>query len=132
MIEERYGLVDTCRYCGSQNVHAKMLWFGARKEYWYYCEDCHLYANEVILVDKLMADGWFTIPCSNCRGYGVVSQYTYSGDDFLGAGECPYCGGSGSEWVTPSGRLMDYPSGRFTGRLTEKELIQLRDKYGKI
>ncbi len=33
-------------------------------------------------------------PCSNCGGYGVISDYG-NGEDFYGPKECPSCKGRG-------------------------------------
>ena len=55
------------------------------------------------------------IQCSYCGGHGVVSGYTFSGDDFLGAEECRHCS-SGRIWRYPSGALALYPGGPLCGR----------------
>ncbi|MBE3040553.1 MAG: hypothetical protein IMZ62_17280 [Chloroflexi bacterium] len=68
---------------------------------------------------------WHTITCAACGGAGMVSEYTCGGDDFLGPKECDCCGGSGEQWVSPQGRIADYPGGPFRGRATEKELAGL-------
>jgi len=58
-----------------------------------------------------LARGWKQVTCGNCRGYGVVSDY--SGGDFNGAMDCPHCGG-GMVWETPSGKHHAlYPGGPF-------------------
>lgn len=64
---------------------------------------------------------WRTVPCSNCDGKGVVSVYTLGGTDFDGPGECRDCSG-GVQYVTRTGRLVQYPGGPFCGRLSAGEL----------
>ncbi len=59
--------------------------------------------------------GWHKVRCGSCGGYGVVSTYTFGGDDFLGPGERESCGGSGLIWISPKGRIADYPGGSFRG-----------------
>ena len=57
---------------------------------------------------------WKRVKCSVCDGYGVVSDYR-SGD-FDGAMECLSCN-SGYYWISPKGRIAEYPGGLFLGRL---------------
>jgi hypothetical protein len=55
--------------------------------------------------------GWRREPCCDCGGHGLVS--VYSSEDFLGAGECRTCNGTGAIWKTPHGRLRNKPGGAF-------------------
>lgn len=57
-----------------------------------------------------MSGQW--IDCGACH-HGVVA--VYSGRDFEGPGECPYCT-AGVIWRYPSGALAKYPGGPFIGR----------------
>ena len=57
---------------------------------------------------------WREDSCGQCRGYGVVSDY--SGGDFDGAAECPGCGGIGGYYVSEKDRLAMWPGGPFLGR----------------
>ncbi len=68
-----------------------------------------------------MKDGWTTIQCSRCDGYGQVSVYTIGGTAFEGPGWCPQCGGNGALWVSPKGRLALWPGGPFAGSLAKGE-----------
>lgn len=61
-----------------------------------------------------MKNDWRIVPCPDCRGIGMVSHYTASGDDFLGAKECPHCSG-GNIWVRPSDHIFLYPGGPAMG-----------------
>lgn len=79
---------------------------------------------------------WKTIRCSKCRGYGVVSVYsTY---DFEGPGDCRRCGGDGTLFITPTGRLAIYPGGPFVGTTDPKDwetatpLSNTEDKFGNL
>jgi RecJ-like exonuclease len=65
---------------------------------------------------------WRTIPCDRCNGHGVVA--VYSASDFDGADFCPLCGGSGETWVSPKGRIADYPGGPFRGRVERAEFAR--------
>ena len=58
---------------------------------------------------------WTQISCITCGGHGVVADYG-NGEDFYGAAECRDCNGSGSVWKSPTGRIAQYPGGRFVGR----------------
>jgi len=64
-----------------------------------------------------MDNKWTEIPCGRCGGCGLVSEYTFGGTDFLGAGECPDCGGSGAQWMRPSGHLFMHPGGPAIGSM---------------
>jgi hypothetical protein len=63
---------------------------------------------------------WKQIACPNCGGHGIVSHYSYGPDgvDFDGADECKRCSGSGELWLSPKGRIAQYPGGPFVGRVT--------------
>jgi hypothetical protein len=58
---------------------------------------------------------WTKVDCCDCVGHGVVSVYSLGGTDFDGAGECRKCGGTGEMWLSPQGRLAEYPGGKFLG-----------------
>lgn len=121
-------MAQACIYCGSGDVVAQLRPTGS---YRYYCRYCKRLANAVHIfvswADEYRAKGWIELPCWRCRGYGVVDiGYLEVCPD-----DCPECAGNGTYWVTPNGRTMDYPSGRFTGRLDKKEHEELREKYGK-
>ena len=75
--------------------------------------------------------GWRTSKCVNCRGYGVVSSYTFDGSDFLGAKECRNCGGSGVVYISPQGRIADYPGGCFRGFASESEIAASQSLHGR-
>lgn len=62
---------------------------------------------------------WHTEDCLVCDGHGEISDYGPLGDDFYGAKECPECSGSGKLWVSPKGRIADYPGGPFRGSIPE-------------
>ena len=73
-----------------------------------------------------MNEGWTERRCWGCGGHGLVSEYTFSGDDFLGAAECDVCWGKGTVSVhVESGMIAAYPSGPFRGRLTTAERTAL-------
>lgn len=57
--------------------------------------------------------GWRLAECGSCGGCGLVS--VYSQYDFEGPRECKDCGGSGTVFITPKGRLADYPGGPLRG-----------------
>jgi len=128
-----------CIHCDSDDViHAQLSeipnWVVNDPKYDYhiwYCRYCKELANAVLIresyQDRMEAKGWLVVPCSFCRGYGVYD----AGYLEVSPEECPDCAGSGEYWVTPKGRTMDYPSGRFTGILSPEEYKKLRDKYGK-
>lgn len=63
------------------------------------------------LTDKLKTGQWKT--CFNCNGAGQVS--IQSQGDFLGAGECPACGGQGMVFEYANGSTVMYPGGPFVG-----------------
>jgi len=46
-------------------------------------------------------EGWRREVCCDCGGHGLVSHYTLTGDDFLGAADCDRCAGAGMYWRTP-------------------------------
>jgi hypothetical protein len=58
-----------------------------------------------------LTKGWKQEMCGACNGYGLVSDYGLGGD-FYGPKECEHCC-SGYYWVTPKGRHVEYPGGRF-------------------
>ena len=57
-------------------------------------------------------EGWRRERCFMCNGTGMTSDYG-SGEDFLGPIECRCCNGSGAYWITPKGRHVEFPGGRF-------------------
>ena len=57
-------------------------------------------------------EGWHEEICFGCGGHGMVSDYG-NGEDFYGAKECKTCGGKGKIWLTPKGRHVEYPGGKF-------------------
>jgi len=59
--------------------------------------------------------GWSTDRCHDCGGHGLVSDYG-DGEDFYGAKECKTCGGKGYLFVSPKGKLAEYPGGPFRGQ----------------
>mgnify|MGYP002641661173 CR=1 FL=1 len=65
--------------------------------------------------EHLLVKGWKQVDCADCSGYGVVSDYSYN--DFEGAKDCPTCKGNCCYWVTPKGRIVEYPGGPFLGRV---------------
>lgn len=80
-----------------------------------------------------MKPGWIRENCSSCDGHGMVSQYTHSGDDFLGAEECRDCGGKGYIFLhEKSGILAEYPGGSLVGRLSKAEMAQRQLKMKGI
>lgn len=64
---------------------------------------------------------WKEIQCWDCNGHGLVSSYTGSGDDFLGAAECKTCNGSGKLSQSSGGAIAQYPGGPFVGRVTNND-----------
>jgi hypothetical protein len=50
--------------------------------------------------------------CFACNATGMTSNYG-SGEGFLGPIECRSCNGVGAYWITPKGRHVEYPGGRF-------------------
>lgn len=72
-----------------------------------------------------MKQGWRTVNCGNCAGCGMVSDFR--GGDFNGPMDCPDCGGSGAQWVSPQGRIADYPGGPFRGYATDRELTAAKE-----
>lgn len=73
---------------------------------------------------------WRVVECSICNGHGVVSAY--SSVDFLGPKECSSCRGSGFVWISPKGRIADYPGGPFRGYATERELAEAKPWKGEV
>jgi hypothetical protein len=59
----------------------------------------------------MIASGWASVACGNCRGYGIVAHY--SATDFEGERPCPDCDGTGVLWRSPRGRMARYPGGPF-------------------
>jgi hypothetical protein len=55
--------------------------------------------------------GWHRARCCMCVG-GMTSAYGWNGD-FLGPTECKSCAGNGAYWITPKGRHVEFPGGRF-------------------
>jgi hypothetical protein len=55
---------------------------------------------------------WQQIRCSYC----VCGVTGYEAPE-----ECDACGGTGSIWVSPHGRLADYPGGPFRGSLSKRD-----------
>jgi len=51
--------------------------------------------------------GWHRVTCCMCNATGM----TYG--DFLGPTECRSCAGNGAYWISPKGRHVEYPGGRF-------------------
>jgi hypothetical protein len=49
------------------------------------------------------------IGCWRCQGHGLITSMSGEPD------ECYDCGGSGLNWVYPSGRIARYYSGPFIG-----------------
>jgi hypothetical protein len=133
--DEGVRMARYCIHCGSDDVVEAEAWDKLTDgtitiEYFWECRYCHMLSNAVHIResyrDRMLAKGWFTIPCGNCGGDGIIDV------GFLEVlpDECPRCAGNGVEWVTPNGRTMDYPSGRFTGRLDKEYHEELREKYG--
>lgn len=56
--------------------------------------------------------GWRREPCCMCNATGMTSDYG-CGEDFYGPKECPCCNGAGAYWITPKGRHVEFPRGRF-------------------
>ena len=67
------------------------------------------------MVGIMNLDDWSTVNCHHC-----VHGIRFNGY------ECTSCNGMGTVYITPSGRLMDYPGGHFIGRLTKNEFDNLR------
>ena len=67
--------------------------------------------------------GWSRETCWECRGHGIVPDYG-SGYDFYGPKDCSTCKGAGMLCVTPTGRYMDYPGGKFLGRKGKDYVVQ--------
>jgi hypothetical protein len=57
-------------------------------------------------------EGWRRESCCMCNGTGMTSDYG-CGDDFYGPKECGSCNGNGAYWVSPKGRHVEFPGGRF-------------------
>jgi len=53
-----------------------------------------------------LAKGWKHETCGCCVN-GVRA------DDTGGPAECRNCNGTGNVWITPKGRYVEYPGGRF-------------------
>jgi DnaJ-class molecular chaperone len=71
-----------------------------------------------------MKADWRTLPCPRCGGHGLVSVYTMGGGDFVGAGECNTCSGSGQLWIRPSGHTFSYPSGPAQGMWSKQKYLE--------
>jgi hypothetical protein len=56
--------------------------------------------------------GWRRESCFMCNATGLVSDYG-CGEDFYGPEECRSCNGAGAYWITPRGRHVEFPGGRF-------------------
>jgi len=56
--------------------------------------------------------GWRRERCYACAGAGMESDYG-CGMDFYGPKECCSCNGAGAYWITPQGRHVEFPGGRF-------------------
>ena len=57
-------------------------------------------------------EGWRRERCFMCNGAGMQSAYGADGD-FLGPEECSSCNGNGAYWISPRGRHLEFPGGRF-------------------
>lgn len=57
---------------------------------------------------------WTRLPCHECNGHGIVSNYG-NGEDFFGPKECDCCNGGGTLWRSPRGALAVFPGGAFRG-----------------
>jgi len=68
---------------------------------------------------------WLPFQCMNCNGSGFVSHYTYDGDDFVGAKDCPVCHGNGRLVVYRHDHLAYWPGGPFAGKLDGKYASEL-------
>lgn len=64
------------------------------------------------------SDKWGKIPCPRCGGFGVVSEYTLGGTDFLGPAECGNCEGNGVLWRHETGTIAVYPGGPLRGKIS--------------
>lgn len=53
-----------------------------------------------------------SIPCARCGGHGLVSSWSFGVKE---PDECGDCGGSGSNWLYPSGIVARFYSGPFIG-----------------
>lgn len=69
----------------------------------------------------MMDNKWRTTQCPNCGGHGVVSDYGFSGRDFLGPKECEDCWGSGKLWIRPTGHCFAYPGGPARGMWSKEQ-----------
>lgn len=56
-----------------------------------------------------------SVRCETCDGKGVVASWSFDGPM---PDECGDCGGSGRNWLYPSGLLARYYSGPLLGRTT--------------
>jgi len=60
---------------------------------------------------------WRTATCSICNGRGIINN---GYDEPM---DCPYCSGGGI-FISPKGRIAEYPGGRFLGHATEGEIAR--------
>lgn len=65
------------------------------------------------------AGEWQAVQCWECGGHGV--QANYDSEGFMSPSDCDACGGEGSLWVSPAGRLALWPGGPFVGSLGKDE-----------
>jgi len=83
--------------------------------------------------NEYIPEGWRTEKCSNCSECGLISAYTFSGDDFLGADDCPDCGGKGFIYIhNKSGVITEWPGGPFLGRLSKEERKELAKEVKNV
>lgn len=62
---------------------------------------------------QAMIDSGAAIPCKPCSGSGKIEVRQNIADDRGGTvrEKCPWCGGAGAVYATPSGRSPDGPGG---------------------
>jgi hypothetical protein len=67
-----------------------------------------------IPVERYIAEGWTQRQCFECHGTGMRpgSGIPYA----CAANACSACGGRGSTWTSPQGRVAQYPGGPWMGR----------------
>ena len=61
------------------------------------------------------------ITCANCGGHGLVASFSEGAN---WPDECADCGGSGKNWLYPSGYIARFYSGPFLGRATAEEMAE--------
>lgn len=68
--------------------------------------------------------GWRMKRCATCRGSGTTFV------EGFGVDHCDTCRGDGSYWVSPKGRIADYPGGPLRGSVGKEPAVSKEPSGG--